>query len=127
MSTQFRSKGHGRSRKVYPLNRPTAFGPAEHPELEKAVHAETITGARESIADLNRKFGSAHTLDQKEEIRKATQFEANRLNIGAHNGRNSATARQSLAERSKIFDRAAERMGRELKSAKAKPPGQRAR
>lgn len=118
--SSFRTRGRGGSRQVYPITpKGTAFGPAEHPSLEKAVHAESPEDARKSVADLDRMFRQASTDDRKESIRKATQLEANRLDIGAHNARNSVEARQSLAARAKIFDAAAERMGRELRTEKA--------
>ena len=101
----------------------TAFNPAEHPGLAKEVHAETPADARESVRDLDRSFREAKTHTGKERIRKATQLEANRLSIGAHNHNNSAEARKSLAARARIFDSAASRMDRQLRGERSAPKG----
>ncbi|HEV2120578.1 MAG TPA: hypothetical protein VGS11_10830 [Candidatus Bathyarchaeia archaeon] len=114
MSFRTRKKGsQAQKGKVFPVDQ-TAFGPPEHPQLAKEVHAESQADARRSVQELERDFNSAKTDTKKEEIRKATQLEANRLDIGAHNANNSVEARESLAKRAMIFEGAAQRMKRDL-------------
>lgn len=110
----FRTKGHGRSARHIPITpKQTAFGEAEHPKLAKDVHAGSVEDSRGSVRQLERDYRGAKTHEQRERIRKATQLEANRLGIGAHNANNSPEARRSLATRAGIFQRAADRMSRQ--------------
>lgn len=114
----FRRRTHGTARqrgKAFPTTGRTAFGPPAHPGLAREVHAGSVSDARDSVRELERSFDEADTRSKREEIRKATQLEANRLEIEAHNGRNGAEARQSLSERAKVFEAAAKRMDRKDK------------
>jgi ribosome-associated translation inhibitor RaiA len=118
----YRTRTHGSYRqrgKVFPADQ-TAFGAARNEQLATEVHAESVEDSRDSVDQLERDFRSAGPA-KKEEIRKATQLEANRLDIEAHNGRNSVEARESLMKRSRVFDSTAKRMDRDLR--KRKDPG----
>lgn len=92
----------------------TLFQEPENRSLAAEVHASSVEDAEESASKLMMDFRRAKTRRHKEEIRRATQEEANRLYVGAHDHNNSAAARKSLARRSEIFGAAAREMGRQL-------------
>ena len=108
----WRSKKSG---KHFPISQKgTLYRESSDQAISDEVHARDRKDAEASAAELTRDFRDAKTRDKKEHVWRATQEEANRLNVGAHNSNNSVEARRRLASEASIFQHAADRMHDDL-------------
>lgn len=112
--SMWRTKGKGKKARHIPVGGGTAFGPAENQSLAAEVRAGSVEDSRTSADDLERDFREAKTPAHKKEVWHATELEANRLDIDAHNMNNGPAERASLAERSRIFRAKADEMHAQL-------------
>lgn len=104
------------SKKSYPISpkQGTVFGPPRDKAVAEEVHSRSIGDARSSARELQRDFDGAATRAKKERVWRATLEEANRLQVGSHNMRNSPEARFRLGREERVFRERAERMHAEL-------------
>ncbi len=107
-----RKKGSSRSYPITP--RSTIYQPASDQRIARETHARSLEDSRRSAEELQKDFDGAKTREKKVHVWRATQEEANRLQIGAHNMRNSPEARLRLGKEERVFRARAERMHDEL-------------
>lgn len=112
-SMQFRKrKGSKRSYPITPRN--SLYGPPDDKHIASLVEGGSVAQSRASSEDLENEFRRSKTREKKEHIYRATQEEANRLEVAAHNHNNGAQTRANLREREIIFRDSANRMHDEL-------------